>query len=326
MNKTTRITLRIGILLLVLVVLAAPPAMAQNTVYFDPDPSCAAPGETTTVTMWLNSSDGCTGFDADIYFDPSVVDISGTAGDFPYMFTCSHKGTFVRVGGMTDDAEDLPAGNWKLAVFTLEANATCSGTSALEHDAAHHGLYNSWMDDLPNQTWIDGTFESTETFEKELVEGWNLISLPLTPKDSNSTDAVLSSMSGKYDAVYKYNAETDKFESVTTGTVEPGIGYFVNVTTADTWSYEGTAYASMTVDLKQGLNLVGWTSTNTSLPDALNSIAGKYNYVAQWDTTSGYEVYDANAPDGVSEFIDFTTMERGSGYWIVAKEGYTLNV
>jgi hypothetical protein len=163
-----------------------------------------------------------------------------------------------------------------------------------------------------------------ETFEKELVSGWNLISLPLTPVD-NSTSAVLGNDTIEYNAVYRYNATAKQFECPST--MDPGIGYFVNVTTAGTWNYTGTAYTSMNIDLKQGLNCIGWVNTSANLQDAMSSISGNYRYVAGWDADdSKYEVYDANAPAGVPEFIDFTTMERGNGYWIAAKEDCTLNV
>ena len=175
--------------------------------------------------------------------------------------------------------------------------------------------------------WQNGTFTHIgllEPFEKDLVPGWNLISLPLTPED-NSTSAVLSSISGKYDAVFRYDATVNvkQFEVVTDGTMDPGIGYFVNVTTAGTWSYTGS-YTSISVDLKPGLNCIGWGNTSEDISDALSPISGNYTYVARWDADDPkYEVYDANAP---LEFIDFETMERGKGYWIAAKEGYTLNV
>ena len=156
-----------------------------------------------------------------------------------------------------------------------------------------------------------------ETFTKFLVSGWNLISLPLTPTD-NSVSAVLTGVS--QDAVKSYNAATHQFEDATTMT--PGTGYFVHVTTAGDWTYEGTAYESMTASLSQGLNMVGWTNTSAALPGALSSIANSYRYVAHWNATSqGYEVYEPNAP---VVFNDFTTMERGEGYFIAATEGCTL--
>ena len=159
-----------------------------------------------------------------------------------------------------------------------------------------------------------------ETFTKPLASGWNLISLPLTP-DDNSTSAVLTSISGNYDAVKSYNAATHQFEDATT--MDPGTGYFIHMTAADTWSYDGTAYTSMTTSLSQGLNMVGWTNTSADLPGALSSITNSYRYVAHWNATlQSYEVYLPGAPDDV--FNDFTTMERGEGYFIAATSSCTL--
>ena len=159
-----------------------------------------------------------------------------------------------------------------------------------------------------------------ETFSKALAEGWNLISLPLTPSPSNSTSAVLSSMSGKYDAVYSYNAATKQFEDVMTGTMDPGIGYFVHVTTAGTWTYTGMAYTSMGISLNSGLNMVGWLNCSKSISDALSSIYGNYYYVARWNAgAQKFETYNPVAPNGFNDF--FADMERGEGYFISAKEG-----
>ena len=158
-----------------------------------------------------------------------------------------------------------------------------------------------------------------DTFNMDLVTGWNLISMPLTP-DENSASAVLGSIAGNYDAVKSYNATTDLFEDATT--MDPGIGYFVHVTTAYTWEYDGTAYESMNADLSQGLNMVGWTNISTDIPDALSSIDGDYRYIARWDATSqSYEVYLPGAP---AVFNDFTTIERGQGYFIAAASSCTL--
>ena len=160
-----------------------------------------------------------------------------------------------------------------------------------------------------------------ETFSKDLVEGWNLVSLPLEPWD-NSTSVVLSSMSGKYDAVYSYNAATKQFEDVMTGTMDPGIGYFVHVTSAGTWTYTGTPYTDMSVPLEPGLNMIGWLNCSKPIGDALSSIAGNYWYVARWNATSQkFETYNPVAP---SEFNDFNTMERGEGYFISMKGAGTL--
>jgi hypothetical protein len=160
----------------------------------------------------------------------------------------------------------------------------------------------------------------TENFTKSMPAGWNLISPPLAPLD-NSVSAVLNSISGNYDAVKSYNAATHQFEDATA--MDPGTGYFVHVTTAGTWRYEGTAYDSINVSLSQGLNMVGWTNeTGSALPGALSSIDGSYRYVAHWDASSqSYEVYLPGAP---VVFNDFTTMDRGGGYFIAATSSCTL--
>jgi hypothetical protein len=167
-------------------------------------------------------------------------------------------------------------------------------------------------------TLVSGTVacgeQSPETFSKPLYEGWNLISLPLTP-DDNSTSAVLSGVS---DVVYRYNATSKEFECPST--MDPGTGYFVYVTTASTWTYEGYAYTSMDVSLEQGLNMVGWLNCSMDVSDALASV--DYNHVARWNANEQrYEVYNPRAP---SAFNDFTTMDRGTGYFISAKGEYTL--
>ena len=309
----------IGMVLAMLMVFAAP-AAADNVVYFDPDPSSATPGEEITVTMWLNNTDGVSTFGTDIYFEPDVVDItSGAAGDFTTMFSCVHYGNFVRVSGVHPDWLDHPAGHWKMADLTLVANN--SGTSPLHH--VDNALYDWTGTATPDQVWNDGTFTCVgipETFTKSLLLGWNLISLPLAPLD-NGTSAVLGNDSIAYDAVKSYNAATHQFEDATT--MDPGIGYFVHVTTAGDWVYEGTAYTSISATLSTGLNCVGWTNeTGSALPGALSSIDGSYRYVARWNTSSqSYEIYLPGAP---AVFNDFTTMERGEGYFIAATSSCTL--
>ena len=170
-------------------------------------------------------------------------------------------------------------------------------------------------------TTHNGTFTcgAVETFNKNLYEGWNLVSLPLTPEDS-STDAVLASLTENYE-VYKYNTGSHGF--VLADTMVPGTGYFINMTAEDTWTYEGSAYTTMAVSQEQGLNMVGWLNcTQDSIHDALSSIEGSYRYVARWNATlQSYEVYVPCAPE---IFHEFSVLTRGEGYFIAAKQSCTL--
>ena len=153
---------------------------------------------------------------------------------------------------------------------------------------------------------------STDTFTKSLPLGWNLISLPLTPIDS-STSAVLGNDTIAYDAVNSYNATSKLFETATT--MAPGTGYFVHVTTAGDWVYEGTSVSSTSPGLKSGLNMIGVPNCTMSVGDAMGS--ADYRYVARWNADDQkYEVYNPSAP---AAFYGFTEMTAGEGYFVSAK-------
>ena len=149
-----------------------------------------------------------------------------------------------------------------------------------------------------------------DTFTMSLPLGWNLISLPLTATDS-STGAVLSGVS--QDAVKQYDATTKAFADATT--MAPGTGYFVYVTTAGDWEYEGTPVSSTSPGLKSGLNMIGVPNCTMSVGDAMGS--ADYRYVARWNADDQkYEVYNPSAP---AAFYGFTTMTAGEGYFVSAK-------
>jgi len=154
--------------------------------------------------------------------------------------------------------------------------------------------------------------QQPDTFTMSLPLGWNLISLPLTPLDS-STSAVLGNATIVYDAVNSYNATSKLFETATT--MAPGTGYFVHVTTAGDWEYEGTSVSSTSPGLKSGLNMIGVPNCPMSVDAAMGS--ADYRYVARWNAgDQKYEVYNPNAP---AAFYGFTEMTAGEGYFVSAK-------
>ena len=336
--NSKRIAFGIGIVLAILTVLVAH-AAAENSIYFGnvstgaPVSPHAEPGETIHVGLWVDIEPdwGAAAWNDDIHFNTSVLSIdvaSTTAGpNFTTMWIIvdySDQG-FVRMGSWSTTMMNQH-GRQMLANITMVANATNIGISPLHHEGNNVGTYAGV--NLPNQTWKDNIFSSvpSETFATSLAPGWNLISLPLTPLD-DSTSAVLGNddCTIVYGEVYSYDASTNLFVDVTTGTMETGVGYFVDVTTAGTWSYEGFADESLNSELSQGLNCVGWTNTNADLPGAFDSIAGDYRYVARWYTAEQkYELYDPVGETEGPEFIDFTTMEKGVGYFIAATTGCTL--
>ena len=346
MNKT-KIVFGIGIVLAVLAVITAPAAAQDPDIVFHlvpVDSSCDGAGCTTTVLVRVNVTgyNNINSAQAAIIFDPSVVNVTdvvkGTPSWYMWDFQLYDYGTDMKYVfiGCADPMGTFGPGEIDLGLMTLQCEAP--GISAL-----HFG--NEPEIGLDRRTGIgsdagnicgpegnectmeDGTFTGVgpeETFNKPLLVGWNLISLPLTNTTMTVANIIDTSLSGNYDALHKYDASTNSFVSLSSGdTMANGAGYFIHITTADTWTYSGSAYNSMNVGLSTGLNMVGWLNCSKGISDGLSSIDGNYYYVASWNATAqSYETYNPAAP---SVFNDFTTMDRGEGYFISAKGVDTLS-
>jgi len=337
----------IGMLLAVLLVFAAP-AMARTddvTFYLNTSDGSheisVAPGEEVTIYLDAYAPVNTTaGFEAAIMFDPDVMeclDMTENTSltnwymwDFWGVWDSGYGDGMMYINPTAWDP--LGIGPGLLRCGDIRVKGVNPGTTIL-----YLGVSPGDIKDGNNETIIidtEGDYKDwtlaenftftclgpAETFTKSLPLGWNLISLPLTPLD-NSTSAVLGNATIAYDAVKSYDTATHQFEDATT--MDPGTGYFVHVTTAGDWTYEGTAYTSISATLSTGLNCVGWTNeTGSALPGALSSIDGSYRYVARWNAgTQSYEVY---LPDAPAVFSDFATMDRGEGYFIAATADCTL--
>ena len=337
MNKTTIL----GILAL-LTVLAMPMASAQPVVYFKPADNPVPVGycHTTIVEVWIDTSQcasgtGVASFSTAIDYDPNCVKItdvdftgcgwSATDWNASTASFCWGPGRdwmeMVDFGG--DHIGDFRAFN--VTFHCNNASCACCKTNLNFTDGVDAGACPLWVTNyegiqlfpiLVNGTLTCGSVVA-EDFSKPLYEGWNLISLPLVP-DDNSVSTVLSTVS--YDAVYRYNTTSKQFESA--DTMDMGTGYFVHATADCTWEYSGTAYTSIDTSLEHGLNMVGWLNCSKDV-EALSSISGDYYYVARWNAAAEkFEVYNPAAP---STFNDFATMDRGTGYFISAKQGCVLS-
>jgi len=310
----------VGILMAILAVFAVSSAAAYDAeVYFVPSKSSGLYCEDVYVECWVNSSVRSGGYGIHIAFDPSCVNVTNV--DFtgsPYSEdTGWHNwGTFVRTSGDIPDGGDIDPGTYFLFNMTLHCVNEGGCVSDLDFDEFWSEFYDKWGDPW-NTLWTTGTFACN----KSLPVGWNLVSRPDITAD-NSTASVLAGV--YYDAVYRYDANSDTFVDVSEGTMEPGVGYFVHVAAPSNWTYTGTPYKQMNISLKPGLNMIGWLDCTKDITDALSSIEGKYWYVARWNaTTQEYETYNPVAPP---PFNDFDTLEPTTGYWISMKESGWLNV
>jgi hypothetical protein len=331
MNKT-KIAFGIVLAALAFTVVTTPAMAREDDCVFQwnaPDGTelheiIAAPGDEVTVYLNLDAFVNKTStFQAAVVYDPDVVE-------------------FVNV------IENESVTNW----YLWDYKPLCGGpypavlrSGDITFKAVNPGVptihLGKWPEDITNKDnrtlvgdmagdpkdWTTETLTFTcegpeETFNKPLVAGWNLISLPLTATDMTVANIIDASLSGNYDALHRYDTTTHSFVPLSsTDTMENGAGYFIHITSPDTWTYSGGAYTTMNEGLLEGLNMVGWLNCSKDIvsDNALSSLAGSYYYAARWNATSqSYETYNPVAP---GEFNDFTMMERGEGYFISAEAG-----
>ena len=165
-----------------------------------------------------------------------------------------------------------------------------------------------------------------DTYSLPLHTGWNLISLPIMPDDTDILD-VMNSVAGNWNSVWSYETDNWKRYDLTgpdflndLTTMEPGKGYWLNMKSDDTLSVSGSELTTKSISLSAGWNLVGYNSLNSkSTLSAMNSVTGNWNSV--WSYEAGnWKRYDLTGPDFLN---DLTTMEPGKGYWIDMKSSDT---
>ena len=317
--------------LILFVVLALPTASASEYYLLPDNSSVTDYGSCTNVSIWLDATDQLYATFFNISYDAGCAEVTS----FTYNDTCFDTGGCIACPGdvpgfFTVGTEYAPGGNPGLSPctpglvhlgnFTICCNTTtppCQTDVKFDDGTGVWNFGGAVPFTVDNGTFTCGTTPSEEPFSKPLYEGWNLISLPLVPGDT-SASAVLSTVS--YDAVYRYNATSKQFESA--AVMDPGTGYFVHVTGDCTWEYSGTAYTSTNVPMEPGLNMIGWLNCSKEV-GTLSSISDRYRYVARWNATAEkFEVYNSVAP---AAFNDFTTMDRGTGYFISVKQVCTLS-
>jgi alpha-tubulin suppressor-like RCC1 family protein len=112
-------------------------------------------------------------------------------------------------------------------------------------------------------------WESQESFDFHLKQGWNLIALPLTP----STTA-LNHLFPDYEAAYEY--KNGAYLSVSHMT--PGKGYWLKVPSDKVYSISGQAFQLTDIDLSEGWQLIGGSHEEMTL-DLEMSIKVIFRYV-----------------------------------------------
>lgn len=165
----------------------------------------------------------------------------------------------------------------------------------------------------------------------ELIAGWNLITLPMTPSQTFNAETLLQAINtqgGNCTQIAQWQSSSwntyNLGVSVGQFAITLGRGYFVRCSQVGTWTFEGAPLASgVTLNLISGWNLVGipypasGLMASTILND-INTQGGNCTALTRW-FSSAWNSYNPALP-----FTDFSILPD-EGYFVqcTAPSSYT---
>lgn len=220
---------------------------------------------------------------------------------------------------------NLPAGE----EISISGGLSGTGASAMygtTNVVDGGGLNNTWSFSLDTTGFFAGTYnlsiistdiEAEETAQftllkqepstimitRQLSQGWNLISVPVS-------NATIRSEGALYPNAFFYDTGTAEYQSVSLSALSPGTGYWVGAYADTNISYAGNALNELSMSASDGWNMLGTlsmeTSTGSLQPDA-GFITSVYAYNPE------QRIYFA---PGI--------LTPGSGNWVDATEACTI--
>ncbi len=145
--------------------------------------------------------------------------------------------------------------------------------------------------DIGADEFTPGVFSVNATY----MNGWNIVSVPLTVFDYSKTAVFPTSISSAFSFDGGYNAQS---------TLKNGVGYWVKFGSDQSVSMDGTPRLIDTVDVKAGWNLIGSVS--------FTILTGLIVQVPENNIISSIYVYNYG-------YLPVTTIVPGRGYWIKVK-------
>jgi len=106
-------------------------------------------------------------------------------------------------------------------------------------------------------------WQRREIFEFHLNKGWNLISLPVIPDTKE-----LKQLFPDYESAYEYK----KGAYIPVTTILPGKGYWLKIPSQRAYSISGKPLPAYTIDLSEGLHLVGWPFEKKAQDKSISNI------------------------------------------------------
>jgi hypothetical protein len=162
-----------------------------------------------------------------------------------------------------------------------------------------------------------------------LVQGWNLVSIPIVPA-STEPAVVFASVADHLAIAYAWNAQAGEWQTYdpalppqfnTLTVVNERMGLWMRMTEADTLEVPGAFPDTTIIPLYAGWNAVGFPASGPRDPaDTLSAIADKVSVVLGYNPADPEDPWKRYSPAGPPFANDMAALEPGKGYWILATE------
>ena len=302
------------------------------------------PPDIVTVTI------DTTGLTPDFY--SGGIDITSNGGDGTFGVTFLIPGPILDYSPSSLDFGDMYEGEqanlqfeiWNTGTDVLTYTLTeysswlnvypTSGSSTGEHDTINvdidttslsEGIHSSNIYISSNGgsgtlTVFVNVIPSTVTYDIDLYEGWNLITLPV---ENNYTASSLYSDISGCNIILSWNSSSEDFDLYVSGspydfTIEEGCGYFVGVGGDTTFSITGMPLENVEVALHEGWNCLGWCDEQPIYASSIYSSIPGCTIVLGWNNSANdFNIYVSGSPyDFIIEIGDgFLVGTTQDGVW-----------
>jgi len=317
---------------------------AGQTMAVSPATNSVNVGETIEVDVNLTGATNLGGFEFDLGYDSTVMQIDriimgtglnatsrtvGLLGPKTLNADTEAFGGYSYGSGSGSTGSDNGGAPMARVIMT----AVGAGTSPLTLQNAHSANTTAQpvTPTLSNGTVTASAATGGTSHPVTLRAGWNLITMPALPNDISADNFANNLLSPSSNLVTIQSFECGSANPALS--YYPGLGsqntlknmlarrgYWVKVTADTTLDIAGPVLTNGPIAVCQGWNLIAYTgSSTTPLATALSSIAGKYTAVLGFD--QGAQSWYAQLPASMNTLTDLVP---GHGYWLYMTEDAVL--
>ncbi len=202
-------------------------------------------------------------------------------------------------------------------LFIDEISGYCNESNEILLDCDGAAYFDYSCTDIGDRYKITGLkhsgiieFDSLKLFSITLSKGWNLISIPLKLMDNP-----ISLFNEKNLTIFGYKNNSWFVPEH----IEAKLGYWVKANGGFNLTLAGNEIEDRNINLSKGWNLIGYPSLNGSLVnETFNN--SQISDVMMYNNLKWYS-YNPSRPDFLNTLNNMTP---GYGYWVNAKENFTL--